>query len=231
MAAIELASTSLFSDANLIAYYKCENANDSKNTNHMNNNNSVTFPAGKFNNCADLGSTDTNKSLTIASALSYANAAYSISMWVNINTAPSSGQLYQLSNVYTTTSQILFNYENSGGTKRINFTRFDGANLEGPSYNVDLGTGTWHHIVWTHDGTSIRGYLNGFLVAGPTTATGQTGSYSVASTIGCNGNDNTANTALAKFDDVAFFNRELTAAEVLLLSGAEIDSGYFFMSY
>lgn len=213
---VELASTHLYNDANLQEYYKLEDTSG-KNGNTLTNNNSVAFNAAKFNNGADLGSSDGNKCLSIASVLGYTNGAYAVSLWVKINTDIPINTTYDLVNIYTTTSQWLFNYANNGGTKRVEFTRYDGANLEGPTYNVDLGTSAFHHLVMTHDGTSIRGYLDGILVGGPTTATDQTGGYAAGTVIGGQINDLTANNALAIFDDVAFFNRNLTADEVLTL--------------
>src|SRR6478736_10076054 len=82
----ELASTSLINDANLIAYYKAENANDSKGSNTLTNNNTVAFSAAKFNNGFDGGSANTNKSMSIANALSFSGGAYSITLWVKLNT-------------------------------------------------------------------------------------------------------------------------------------------------
>lgn len=228
----ELLGLSLFSDANLQAYYTLEDANDDKNSNNLTNTGTVTFGAAKFSNGADMGSADGNKALSITSALNYANGAYSVSIWVKLNTELSGGDAtYQFVNIYTTTSQWLLNYTRISGVNSVNFTRFDGATLEGPSYNVSLGTSTWHHIVMTHDGTSIRGYLNGVLVGGPTTATGQTGSYTAGMSIGANRNDFTANNALAMFDDAAFFNRELTAAEVLTIYGGGNTGGSFLFNF
>lgn len=227
-----LADTSLFGDANLQAYYKLEDVSDSKGANTLTNNNTVTFTAAKFTNGANLGSTDANKCLSVASALGYANGAYSVSLWVKLNTELTGADtVYQICNIYTTTSQWLLNYSRVGGVNALNFTRFDGATLEGPSYNVTLGTTDFHHIVMTHDGTSIRGYLDNALVGGPTTATGQTGSYSAVMTLGSNGNDITANNALVILDDAGFFNRELTAAEVTTLFTPSVTGGSFLFNF
>ena len=40
------------------------------------------------------------------------------------------------------------------------------------SYNTTLATGTWHYVAMTYDGTNLRGYLDGSLVAGPTAESG-----------------------------------------------------------
>ncbi|HUC01276.1 MAG TPA: hypothetical protein VMA75_00005, partial [Candidatus Paceibacterota bacterium] len=59
----ELYSTSLFSDANLQAYYQLENASDSKNSYNLTTVGSVAFNPAMFNNGADLGSGNSGNAL------------------------------------------------------------------------------------------------------------------------------------------------------------------------
>jgi len=40
------------------------------------------------------------------------------------------------------------------------------------SYTPTINTGTWYHVMGTYDGTNLRLYWNGSLVAGPTAASG-----------------------------------------------------------
>src|SRR5688572_13521936 len=73
----------------LRAYYHLENVNDSGGNGFtLTNNNSVTFPAGKFNNGAEFGTTGTNKGLTtttlILSSKTPTNVVFSF--WVKFNT-------------------------------------------------------------------------------------------------------------------------------------------------
>ena len=120
--AAELASTHLYNDANLQEQYKLEDLTG-KNGNTLTNNNSVAFNSAKFNNGADGGSSDADKSLSVNSALGYNGGAYAISLWVKINVAPSSGTGYDLAELVdaTTHSSLLLNYQNSGGTLTLTF--------------------------------------------------------------------------------------------------------------
>ncbi len=213
----QLRDTKLYYDANLQEYYKLEDTSG-KNGNTLTNNNSVAFNAAKFLNGADLGSADGNKTLSQASAFSYAGGAYSITFWVKINTEPGSGVLYdliQLSDVTTSHTQLYLAYYNPAGTPELYFarTRINVAD-DVATFNVTLGTSVFHHMVFTYDATNIRVYLDGVLVAGPTAASG-TGTLGTGGfVIGGQTNDLTANNALAIIDDVGLFNRVLTPLEV-----------------
>lgn len=226
----ELITLPLFSDANLQAYYRLEDTSDSKNSNTLTNNNSVSFAAAKFGNGADMGSSDANKTLSRTTANGYTNAAYAVSQWVKINTEPSSGVDYSLVHVYGTTTQFLMSYLNESGTRKLRFTRFNGSVDTKVDYAVDLGTTELHHIVNTYDGTNMRLYLDNVLVGGPSANSGATGSNTPGFVIGGQPNDLTANNALAIFDDVACFDRNLTAAEVTSIYSAVEQGGYFYTS-
>jgi hypothetical protein len=211
-------------DTSLYAYYKLSDSSDSKNSNTLTNYNSASFDSGKFGNAVDFG-TSGNECLYRTDSNGLTDTGpYSVSLWVKLNAEPSSGSTYQLVNAYTGATQWLFNYQNNGGTYEISFGRWSGSSFQGPTYNVDLGTSSWHHIVMTWDGSYIRGYLDGSLVGGPTAASGATGSgYTPSFTIGCNGNSYTANNAEAKFDDVAVFTRALSSDEDSLLYSSGTD--------
>lgn len=166
---------------NLVAYYKLEDVNDYYGAFTLTNTNTVAFNAGKISNAANFGSANTNKNLTTTNTLGINGGAISLACWVNITTAPASGNFATIVQQDNNSSivQYDFYYQNNAGTLRLDFWRYKVANgLEGPSYNVTLTPGTWYHLVFTYDGTNIRGYVNGSLVAGPTTASG-TGSGSL----------------------------------------------------
>jgi glucose/arabinose dehydrogenase len=78
---------------------------------------------------------------------------------------------------------------------------------------TSLADSNWHHIVATHDGTSIRLYLDGVLVGGPLarpwTGTTFTDNFRVGQYAGVSGSP-----ANASVDEVAVYNRALTPSEV-----------------
>ncbi len=226
----ELISTSLYNDANLQEYYKLEDLTG-KNGNTLTNNNSATFVAAKFGNGVSGGSSDADKTLSLANALGWNGGAYAISCWIKVNTAPGSGTLYNVFEHFegTNDNSILVEYENSGGTLRLVWHRLRVGIADATgTYNVDLGTADFHHLVWTYDGSTVKGYLDN--VERASFAASGNGS-SVAATKLClmgGRNDNTTNNFLGVIDDVGLFDRNLTSAEVTTLYNPLAGSALFF---
>lgn len=217
MAAQELFTTGLFNDASLQAYYRLENVNDSKNSYNLTNINTVAFNAAKFNNGADAGSSNTNKCLAIASTVGVANSNtnVSISFWIKLNTEIGSGDndICKL-NFTTNNVSYIFRYSYNGGTRQLNFWRVrELIAVDGFTYNITLGTSSFHHIVMTWDGTNVRGYVDGSLVGSPSAASGN-GSGSGSDTFSLLANYPSYGFTSAIMDDTAVFSRVLTASEI-----------------
>ena len=70
----------------------------------------------------------------------------------------------------------------------------------------------WHHIVGTYDGTTQKLYIDGSLVSSATTS--QTISTTTNAEIGSRNFSDRANEFLGKIDELAIFDRALTADEV-----------------
>jgi len=70
----------------------------------------------------------------------------------------------------------------------------------------------WHHIVATYDGTTQKLYIDGSLVSSATTS--QTISTTTNAKIGSRNFSDRANEFLGKIDELAIFDRALTAEEV-----------------
>lgn len=217
MAAIEFASTPLFSDANLKAYYKLEDTSDSKSSYTLTNTGSTPFNAAKFNNGADFGTGNTTKILSVANAMGI-TGNISFGGWVKLNAEPSNGfQGFFSHGENTQKVNYGIYYQDSSGTKNLYFQRNkqNGADQSADALGITaLGTSVYHLIVGTYDGTNLRLYLDGSLAAGPTAASGTgTGTATDTFRIGdvirftplrCN----------AIIDDVFVFNRVLTATEI-----------------
>ncbi len=221
----ELAGISLFNDANLQAYYKLENTSDSKGANTLTNTGTTPFNAAKYNNGADFGANNSTKYLSVANALGWNGGAYSIVGWVKISTEPSSGTYQQIFAVrhYVTGTSLSVYYTDSSGQKQLLFWRGRiGVADEGPTVNISaLGTSAFHHLAITYDGTNVRGYLDGSLIGGPTAASGNgnVNQYSDNATIGIAPNQLGAYVSGIE-DDVAFFNKALSLAEIGTLYAA-----------
>jgi hypothetical protein len=146
----------------LKAYYKLEDVNDSFNGYHLTNNNAVTFVAGKLGNAANLGTSNTNKSLSVNTVFGMTYSTLkSVDGWFKINTAPGVGVVYALTG-------LMFN-TNPGNYIRILYTN-DAGNFvihlnTGSKSSTELVVGTWYYLcaTWDHAGNHARLYVNNVL--------------------------------------------------------------------
>ncbi len=211
----ELTGLPLFTDSSLQEYYKLEDLTG-KNGNTLTNNGTATFVAAKFGNGADFGSSANDRYLTQTSALGFNGGAYSVSLWVNVNTAVAAETIYNLLNIgdATTDTEFLLSYSQLSGVKAVYFSRIRrGVGADEFTHTIDLGTATWHHIAQTYDGTTVRGYVNGTDV-GNIASSGSGTSGTSGLIINGQLNSPTTSNGLQIIDDVALFNKGLSFAEV-----------------
>ncbi len=214
-----LAGTNLISDSNLVSYYKLEDTSDSKGSNTLTNNNSVTFGTARFNNGADQGSSNSNKYLSVAGNLGIAgNSDFSISLWLKQNTEIGSGTQvgWALYSQTTADRYIQMNYLYNGGTRRL---QIDAAGTSF-TYDIVLGTAAFRHIVVTRDvsGNAVRLYVDGVDVAGSTIGSSTAGQNKF--TLGADPSGGQVTSWI--IDDVGVFNKKLTAGEVTTLFNSPI---------
>jgi concanavalin A-like lectin/glucanase superfamily protein len=153
----------------LKSYYKLEDTSDAFGTNVLTNTNSVAFNPGKMDKGADGGASNTNKSLTTSNALGIDGGNFSMNFWVNVTTAPTSGNLAFLSsqgNGAGTNIEYDIDYYNDAGTPTVRYIRNKGSN--GAAIVNDataLTTGTWYMLTLTYDGSTLKAYRNGSLIS------------------------------------------------------------------
>lgn len=143
---------------NALAYYKLDessgNASDSVGSNTLTNAN-VTYGSGLINNCAQFGSTNTNKRLYVASNLGVTTSGdWTISYWVR-NSAV---------NVIFGMMELIY----GGGTKKV-VCFYDGANTRWyvgtvagtttPSHTISANT--WYHVCLVNSSGTITLYVDG----------------------------------------------------------------------
>ncbi len=200
---------------NLNAYYELEDVTDFWSTHDMTNNGSTPFSAGKVNNAADFGTSNTTKWLHNGDELGINGGAMSISAWVNVTTQPSN-QTMAFAGVFSGANDVvdILQYTDAGGAKSVQYDHDRTCVATGIiSTSTTLTTGTWHHIVGTYDGTQSRLYLDGNLVAGPTNEGGN-GSCN-ASEIGIGALNNGATYKFSGLvDEMGIWSKALSATEI-----------------
>lgn len=221
MPAIEFALTPLRNDPNLVEYWKLEDvvAQVNSPTDDLVNVGTVTFSAAKFNNGANLGTSNTTKDLKNVGTLGWTGRgnAWSMTCWTKILTEPSNLSYGHISVADLVSHHMLeLYYKDAAGTKSLNFefTRQNvGADTCGATVTA-FGTSTFHFIAGVFDGTNLSCYLDGSLIAGPT-ATTAGGSLGVSGFAIGNRADLPSNRfASAVIDDATCFKRALTATEI-----------------
>lgn len=220
----ELIGTSLFADANLQAYYRLADANDSKNSNTLTNNNTVAFNAALFGNGGDLGASNADKYLSRAANIVAGTSDLSVSFWVKLQTEIGAGY-YTFTEIDTTTGadryfSLAYNYNT--GTRRLEL------DVAGTliSYNITMGTSLWYHIVAIRNvgGGVTKLYVDN--VERAAGAVGTTAAGATRYTIGAH--PNPTNFASAIFDDFAIFNKVLSVAEIATLYNPAAGGGALF---
>jgi hypothetical protein len=156
----------------IISYWKFDeasgNAADSAGSNTLTNEN-VSFATGKINNGADFERGDgadifriTNGSQT---GLNFsASDAFTLNMWVNLESLPTSGQIYVLVDKESVagTEGYKFFYQNNGGTLRFAVDINDGG-AHTYAINHTLSTSTLYMVTltWSGASTTMEIYVNG----------------------------------------------------------------------
>jgi len=221
MPALELINTTLYSDANLISYYRLEaDGTDSKGSNTLTVHGSPSFAAAKFNNGVDLGTSNTTKYLDIASNLGITGGAITLMCWIKINAEPpNGGNNYTFMQQSSSTNHVFYQlaYYQASGVLRLYFDRLKNPTDQALDVAITaLGTTNWHFIVATNDGVNSNSYVDGSLVGGPTAASGN-GSSGLSNTFNI-GDENSGGVqqffSNAMIDDAAVFSRALSATEI-----------------
>lgn len=205
----------------LQAYYQFDGglqlSDNSGNANAMTNNGVATFINGKFGpalHCIRASS----QYLSIASALGWnGTGAYTIMAWFSPSSQPSSGQLYTIGSVDTvsTNTSLWFGYYNNAGTLSIYGARTKiGIADQGPLVAQTLQIGTLYFVAVEYDGTNVSIYLNGQILGSPVAASGTGNATSTVSYIGSGAANNTTHLADGNFEEVAFFNTNISVKDL-----------------
>lgn len=227
---------------NIIGYWKLDeasgNASDSVAGNTLTNNNSVTYGAGKINNGALFGSTNTNKSLTNSvDLISSSSMNVTMTCWLNVTTAPTSGiqdLFYGISGLAGVLGYIMV-YVNVSGTLTLRVTRVQWNVGQADVDNAQTFTvGTWYHVAYTWDGLTLTAYVNGSALATTGTQTGAGSGnrgtcVSLGALVSTNGSPNLSqNFSPVSIDEVGLWSRALSSTEISQLYNGGVGLSYPF---
>lgn len=236
MAAIELGSTSLFNDANLLSYWSF-NASSSVDNKGSNNgtDTAITYSLGNGRFGVGAGfDGSTSKIVVKTSNIISAKTNASVSLWMNTTLGltdfdralycergSSGNDIWKLELISDDFSgynigEIDFVHRDDAGTLNNHVART----------TVTVNDGAWHHVVLTKAGTAILIYIDA-VQRGSTTLTGNDTmtNASLESWIGQDKGDSTAKFPGA-IDDVALFDRALSLAEVAMLYNGGMATAY-----
>lgn len=223
----ELATTSLFSDGNLLAYWKLENTSASIGGFTLTNVNTTTFAAAKYNNGSNhviassqyLYNSDTSLDLT---------GNFTYVAWFNVNSLGSTNtrrDIVSERSVANTIGQsligILGNTDAKGTSSAIYAETWD---VGGGFLTLDSGVvptiGVWYHVAFVKAAANDWAlYVNG--VSKATSNSSRTISATTKAGFDIGALDQGTGGIVDKFDglidDVAIFSRNLSGAEILTL--------------
>lgn len=150
-----------------------------------------------------------------STTVNVAGQGLTVEMWANI-TSSSTVDYVLLGKPWTagTTGVPPYQYGvefDANNAKTIDFFYGDTTGTQRGPFSMTPPLGTWTHIAWTFDGTTVRGYLDGVLKVSAAAA----GSIQTRPTPVHIGVDGSLNQGYkGRLDDVRIYNRALSLAEV-----------------
>ena len=162
---------------------------------------SIGKPVYKFHNNHSVDFDGVDDFIQLGEPISYTQ--HTISTWVKVSDSDASKTIIDARDanddgirIFLTSAEVV--------TYQLNTSDI----TSGSAISVD----EWHHIVATYDGTTQKLYIDGSLVSSATTS--QTISTTTNAEIGARNFSDRANEFLGKIDELAIFDRALTADEV-----------------
>ncbi len=196
--------------SNILALYHLADVNDASGNSHtLTNNGTVAFGAGKFGNCALLGSANSSKYLHHGDGLGEdLSGGASISVWFMIQTAPGTDNAQNIVRWGSTTGtarEFYFAYIDVSGTKYLRFYQSGGTT----DFTITLSTGVWYKVDIVLDSTCLV-FLNGNQIISVARSSAITFTNSIILGNSTGGSDYMK----GNIDEAVFFSAARTAAAI-----------------
>lgn len=172
---------------------------------------SNTDAAYAFDGAGDSLTDSTSTDLQLSGDMSF-------SSWINLNSI-GSGTIVDMSNTGDTQNANILYKIRMSTTGDITYTHeYNAGANQDYSYNTNLVSGQWYHVVFTRDSSAntVELYIDGALFDTYTYTEDPNGGTTGFFSIGSNSSNNDLN---GKIDDVKMYNRVLTASEISQLYG------------
>ncbi|MBK8465326.1 MAG: fibronectin type III domain-containing protein [Chloracidobacterium sp.] len=199
----------------LISFWRGEgNANDHFGRSHGTPMNGASISAGKVGQAFSFDGIDDFVNVPDASTLN--PNRLTIEAWVNLSSYKSGGSI------------IVAKDDNTNGLRdylfqvvgdELRFTLFFTDGTRVTAVGQGLALNTWHHVAGTYDGSTAKIYIDGSLV-GSAAGVGNPNNTSTPFRIGSTNQTGQPRFFAGKIDDLSFYDRALSAAEILSLYNA-----------
>lgn len=195
-----------------IAHYQLDDASGTTASDAMKSHNGTLYGAtwgtGKLNGSAYFNGT--SNYLMIADHANFrVTNALTIAGWIKASTWPADGNWASVILRKGDANPNNWQLEVSAGKVALVLDDYD---LYGIRGNTTLPTNTWTHVAATWDGAFVRIYVNGVLDNTPTARSAAIGTDTRAVYLG--GRIGNTDIVAGSVDDVRFYSRALTAAEI-----------------
>jgi hypothetical protein len=202
----------------LIAYYEMDGTagaseDDVHGSNHLTDNNTVGSATGKVGNCRDFENASTHYLEHADNAdLSTGDISFSFQVWINIESKPGAGAIHY---VIIKAEEYLLWY--SGDEDRLKFSVYNGSSYTTATWGSALSLATWYHVICTYDSVNdeVSIIVNDGtpVVQGSATSGNNSANVFRLATDSGEGFD-------GLMDEVGFWKKELSAAEITWLNNA-----------
>lgn len=136
-----------------------------KNGNNLTNS-GCTATTGKFSGAYSSGSSNSANRMYNSTNLGINGGACTITAWIKLNSSHTVSDHPLAVSEYSSSAGILNGIGFNQGNTAVQFSRLrEAIAWNDASYSYSPGTSDWHFYAYTYDGSTVKGYVDGVLVA------------------------------------------------------------------